>query len=104
MRLYRLQFLIVALLLAVPLVGAQDTAADTTRDPVALAQRLLGFDADYTIPPLPPRYSPGDTAESWGGKAGRHTPRQSRQRHAHENHGEPCRSQPQSVSGHLPVG
>jgi hypothetical protein len=74
MRLYRIQFLIVALLLAVTTVGAQDTAADTTRDPVALAQRLLGFDADYTIPPLTPRYSPGDTAEFWVGKTGSDTP------------------------------
>jgi hypothetical protein len=65
--------LMAAALLAVP-AGAQDMDSPTTRDPWALARRLLGFDAEYAIPDPTPLYRPGATAEFWVSKAGADTP------------------------------
>lgn len=59
-----------AMMIATP-AGAQD---GTTRDPMALARRLLGFDQSYAIPLPTPIYSPGDTAEFWVSKAGSSKP------------------------------
>ena len=68
------RLLIIALLLMSVPASAQEL--DTTRDPWSLAQRLLHFDDDYAIPPLTPRYEPGDTTEFWVSKAGDDTPTQ----------------------------
>ena len=68
------RLLIIALLLMSVPASAQEL--DTTRDPWSLAQRLLHFDDDYAIPPLTPRYEPGDTTEFWVSKAGENTPTQ----------------------------
>src|SRR5690554_2294314 len=53
-------------------VGAQETS--TTLDPWSLARRLLGYEADFAIPPPTPLYSLGDGAEFWVGKATADTP------------------------------
>ena len=67
----RILVLIVLLLLALP-VQAQETA----RDPLSLAQRLLGYTGEIVIPPLTPAYEPGDTAEFWVSKANTDEPTQ----------------------------
>ena len=64
MMLHRRMVLLGLLLVMVALpVRAQDD--DTRRDTRALAERLLGFDADFAIPPPTPRYRPGDSEEFW---------------------------------------
>lgn len=60
-----LPLIMVILALAAP-ATAQDP--DTTRDPRALAERLLGYDGALTIPEPTPLYEPGDRAEFWVGK------------------------------------
>ncbi len=55
-------------------LAAQDTPPDTTRDPRALAERLLGYAGELTIPDPTPLYEPGDTAEFWVGKTASETP------------------------------
>lgn len=69
----RLLILSLLLFLALP-VQAQEAA--TTRDPYALAQRLLGYDGDVVFPPLTPVYRVGDTAEFWVSKANSDEPTQ----------------------------
>lgn len=49
-------------------VSAQDSAADTTRDPAALAARYLADDGTPHVPPLSPRFAVGDRLEFWVGK------------------------------------
>lgn len=58
-------FILLLAILALP-VRSQE---ETTRDPRALAERLLGFNAEYAFPPPPPAYSTGDTEEFWVTKA-----------------------------------
>jgi hypothetical protein len=67
----RILVLIMLLLLALP---AQAQDADTTRDPLSLAKRLLGYTGELAIPPLTPLYQTGDTAEFWVSKANADTP------------------------------
>jgi hypothetical protein len=58
-------FLLGILLLSFALpTQAQDENA-TRRDPRDLAQRLLGFDAEYALPMPSPVYEAGETAEFW---------------------------------------
>ncbi len=68
------RLLIISLLLLSIPTSAQEL--DTVRDPWSLAQRLLKFEGDYAIPPLTPRYEPGDTNAFWVRKAGEDTPTQ----------------------------
>lgn len=70
-RLNRILVLLLLLLLAMP---AQAQEGDTTRDPEALARRLLGYDGDFAIPPPTPAYEPGAAAEFWVSKANAETP------------------------------
>jgi Immune inhibitor A-like, MAM domain/PDZ domain len=55
------------------IVQAQD---DATRDPIKLAQDLLGYDGSPAFPDLTPAYKPGDTAKFWVTKAGEDSPTQ----------------------------
>ncbi|MBZ0303935.1 MAG: hypothetical protein K8J31_29625, partial [Anaerolineae bacterium] len=64
--------ILLSLLLAAP-AAAQDSQTPT-RDPWALARRLLDFEADFAIPEPSPLYRPGATGQFWVGKTGAPTP------------------------------
>lgn len=68
------RYLIVSLLTCLMFTSASAQDGDTTRSPIELARRLLGFDQPYAIPLPTPLYTPGDTTEFWVSKAGRTEP------------------------------
>lgn len=61
------------LIFTLPAAAQEDSIA---RDPWALARRLLGFDADYAIPPPTPVYRTGDTEQFWVTKSSDDAPSQ----------------------------
>ncbi len=67
-RRYSIIGLLACVMVIITSASAQDD--DTTRDPMELAQRLLGFDQPFAIPLPTPLYVPGDTTEFWVSKAG----------------------------------
>ncbi|NWG15316.1 MAG: immune inhibitor A [Chloroflexi bacterium] len=69
---YVFALVLVAGLLAAP-ARAQD---ESVRDPLTLAQQLLGFSGDVPVPPPLPLYRPGDTETFWVSKAGQDYPTQ----------------------------
>lgn len=56
------------LFLGVSLVAAQEDTPNTTRDPLSLAQRYLGYDGEPVILPITPIYEVGDTLDFWVSK------------------------------------
>lgn len=74
MPLNRILILLMSTLLIVLAGPVSAQEADTTLDPWSLARRLLGYEADFAIPPPTPLYSLGDGAEFWVGKATADTP------------------------------
>src|SRR5690606_15347505 len=67
---------LVSLWLSIAPVLAQETTTPPTteRDARSLAERLLGFDEPYALPPLTPVYEIGDELAFWVGKTGQDTP------------------------------
>jgi hypothetical protein len=75
MRNFRVYLILLALALGmIAPAAAQDAGQDTTRDPQALAARLLGFDGGFALPELTPLYEVGDEAQFWVGKTTSETP------------------------------
>jgi len=70
-----LVWLLAGLLLIAP-VSAQSAAEPFTRDPEALAQRLLGWDGARPLPDLPRLYEAGTTESFWIAKIDRALPTQ----------------------------
>jgi immune inhibitor InhA-like protein/PDZ domain-containing protein len=72
---FRLAVFALSLGLIVSIFPAQ-AQDDLTRNPLQLAQDLLGFDGSAPIPDPTPVYKPGDTLQFWVTKAGQDTPTQ----------------------------
>jgi len=72
----RIRFISLLVCLLVIIAPASAQESSTTRDPMELARRLLGFNQPYAIPLPTPLYEAGDTTEFWVSKAGASEPTQ----------------------------